>query len=151
MKPLLCLTALFVALSSVTAYAHPGGLNAAGCHNNRKTGGYHCHRGGVGNLPLPSPAPRPLTSPPPAPVPLYRPEAPATEQWLLVVFVFTLDGEDVAPAQLVHKAYRSIEACNAGGRAFRAIVDVPEGAKSLSACVPSEWYSRSGWEKEDLG
>ncbi|WP_228726822.1 excalibur calcium-binding domain-containing protein [Novosphingobium aureum] len=26
------------------ASAHPGGLNAAGCHNNRKTGDYHCHR-----------------------------------------------------------------------------------------------------------
>jgi hypothetical protein len=25
--------------------AHPGGLNSQGCHNNRKTGGYHCHRG----------------------------------------------------------------------------------------------------------
>jgi len=25
--------------------AHPGGLNSEGCHNNRKTGGYHCHRG----------------------------------------------------------------------------------------------------------
>ncbi|MBV7266694.1 excalibur calcium-binding domain-containing protein [Erythrobacter ani] len=24
--------------------AHPGGLNAEGCHNNRKTGEYHCHR-----------------------------------------------------------------------------------------------------------
>lgn len=28
-----------------TVHAHPGGLNAEGCHNNRKTGGYHCHRG----------------------------------------------------------------------------------------------------------
>lgn len=27
------------------ATAHPGGLNSEGCHNNRKTGGYHCHRG----------------------------------------------------------------------------------------------------------
>lgn len=27
------------------ARAHPGGLNAEGCHNNRKTGDYHCHRG----------------------------------------------------------------------------------------------------------
>ncbi|MGH6784016.1 MAG: excalibur calcium-binding domain-containing protein [Sphingomicrobium sp.] len=27
------------------AMTHPGGLNAQGCHNNRKTGGYHCHRG----------------------------------------------------------------------------------------------------------
>lgn len=26
------------------AYGHPGGLNAEGCHNNRKTGDYHCHR-----------------------------------------------------------------------------------------------------------
>jgi len=30
---------------SPPANAHPGGLNAEGCHNNRKTGGYHCHRG----------------------------------------------------------------------------------------------------------
>lgn len=28
-----------------SANAHPGGLNAEGCHHNRKTGGYHCHRG----------------------------------------------------------------------------------------------------------
>lgn len=26
------------------ALAHPGGLNAQGCHSNRKTGDYHCHR-----------------------------------------------------------------------------------------------------------
>lgn len=26
--------------------AHSGGLNSEGCHNNRKTGDYHCHRGG---------------------------------------------------------------------------------------------------------
>jgi len=25
--------------------AHGGGLNAEGCHNDRKRGGYHCHRG----------------------------------------------------------------------------------------------------------
>lgn len=25
--------------------AHPGGLDADGCHHNRKTGDYHCHRG----------------------------------------------------------------------------------------------------------
>ena len=29
-----------------SASAHPGGFNGEGCHNNRKTGGYHCHRGG---------------------------------------------------------------------------------------------------------
>jgi hypothetical protein len=37
-------------LSSITVWsapglAHGGGLNAQGCHNNRKTGDYHCHRG----------------------------------------------------------------------------------------------------------
>lgn len=36
---------LFLALltTSTVALAHPGGLNAEGCHNNRKTGEYHCH------------------------------------------------------------------------------------------------------------
>lgn len=33
-------------LPTLPAVAHPGGLNAEGCHNNRKTGDYHCHRGG---------------------------------------------------------------------------------------------------------
>lgn len=28
------------------ALAHPGGLDAGGCHTNRKTGERHCHRGG---------------------------------------------------------------------------------------------------------
>ena len=40
---------LILALGSLAglspAFAHPGGLNAEGCHNNRKTGEYHCHRG----------------------------------------------------------------------------------------------------------
>ena len=33
-------------LPTVPAMAHGGGLNSEGCHNNRKTGDYHCHRGG---------------------------------------------------------------------------------------------------------
>ena len=42
--------------------AHGGGLNAEGCHNNRKTGDYHCHR-----APTAAVAPRPpATSPAPA-------------------------------------------------------------------------------------
>lgn len=32
------------ATSGDIALAHGGGLNAQGCHNNRKTGDYHCHR-----------------------------------------------------------------------------------------------------------
>jgi len=35
----------FSALSyAPTSLAHSGGLNAEGCHNNRRTGDYHCHR-----------------------------------------------------------------------------------------------------------
>jgi hypothetical protein len=30
---------------SAQVEAHGGGLNSEGCHNNRKTGDYHCHRG----------------------------------------------------------------------------------------------------------
>lgn len=30
---------------AMPVFAHPGGLNSQGCHNNRKTGDYHCHRG----------------------------------------------------------------------------------------------------------
>lgn len=29
----------------IIASAHPGGLAADGCHNDRKNGGRHCHRG----------------------------------------------------------------------------------------------------------
>lgn len=36
-------TAVAVFSATIT-YAHGGGLNAEGCHNNRKTGDYHCHR-----------------------------------------------------------------------------------------------------------
>ena len=32
------------ALASSPAYSHSGGLNAQGCHTNKKTGEYHCHR-----------------------------------------------------------------------------------------------------------
>lgn len=40
------LTALMLAMGgfSSLAFAHGGGLDKNGCHNNRKTGEYHCHR-----------------------------------------------------------------------------------------------------------
>lgn len=31
------------------ALSHSGRTNSEGCHNNRKTGGYHCHNGGYKN------------------------------------------------------------------------------------------------------
>ena len=33
------------------AAAHGGGLNGEGCHNDRKNGGYHCHRGSAARAP----------------------------------------------------------------------------------------------------
>jgi hypothetical protein len=35
---------VLVLLLPLVVWAHGGGLNAEGCHNNRKTGDYHCHR-----------------------------------------------------------------------------------------------------------
>ncbi|WP_094078560.1 YHYH domain-containing protein [Microvirga guangxiensis] len=35
---------LLASLVATAALGHPGGLNKDGCHNNRKTGDYHCHR-----------------------------------------------------------------------------------------------------------
>ncbi|MGZ4960880.1 MAG: DNA/RNA non-specific endonuclease [Methylomonas sp.] len=32
---------------STSLFAHPGGRNADGCHNNKKTGEYHCHHEGA--------------------------------------------------------------------------------------------------------
>jgi hypothetical protein len=40
----LSLFLLFVFLAA-PAYPHGGGLDAYGCHHNRKAGGYHCHCG----------------------------------------------------------------------------------------------------------
>ena len=50
MRPPGLFVALFVlagpvAIPVAPAVAHGGGLNAEGCHTNRKTGDYHCHRG----------------------------------------------------------------------------------------------------------
>lgn len=33
----------------IVVHAHGGGLNKEGCHNNRQTGDYHCHRGASTN------------------------------------------------------------------------------------------------------
>lgn len=46
MKTAASLLAIMVALAPLPAGAHPGGLNSEGCHNDRRNGGYHCHRGG---------------------------------------------------------------------------------------------------------
>lgn len=60
-SPTLCLglTSL-LALGFQPAFGHSGGLNSAGCHNNRRTGNYHCHGGGYSGGGYGSPAPEPV-------------------------------------------------------------------------------------------
>ena len=41
---LLFLLAFFCVVYPSGSAAHGGGLNSEGCHTNRKTGDYHCHR-----------------------------------------------------------------------------------------------------------
>lgn len=36
---------IVVMTTAQKANAHGGGLDSYGCHNNRKEGTYHCHRG----------------------------------------------------------------------------------------------------------
>lgn len=38
------LLAMAACAISVSAWAHGGGLDKNGCHHDRKTGSYHCHR-----------------------------------------------------------------------------------------------------------
>lgn len=45
MKIVMMIVGLLLLLAPAVASAHPGGLNAEGCHNDRKNGAYHCHRG----------------------------------------------------------------------------------------------------------
>ena len=42
---------IFVGLLAINtaASAHGGGLDKHGCHHDRKSGGYHCHRGASSN------------------------------------------------------------------------------------------------------
>jgi endonuclease YncB( thermonuclease family) len=55
-KLLTTLSLMLIALigSVGISYAHGGGLNKEGCHNNRKTGNYHCHRGPKASIRQPS-------------------------------------------------------------------------------------------------
>lgn len=48
---------LLIALFAMAVPPHPGGLDATGCHMNRKTGVRHCHRG---DTPSSGPATKPV-------------------------------------------------------------------------------------------
>ena len=44
---------LFLLFLALPAYPHSGGLDANGCHHDRKNGGYHCHRAQATETELP--------------------------------------------------------------------------------------------------
>lgn len=45
MRTILCLILLTASTMPSPVQAHPGGLAADGCHNDRRNGGRHCHGG----------------------------------------------------------------------------------------------------------
>jgi micrococcal nuclease len=47
MRAVAALLPLSLLVLPLQAWGHGGGLVANGCHTNRKTGNYHCHRGGA--------------------------------------------------------------------------------------------------------
>ena len=57
---------LLGACIGLNASAHGGGLDASGCHHDRKRGGYHCHRSGYTPAP-PTTRLAPRAASPPAP------------------------------------------------------------------------------------
>jgi hypothetical protein len=43
--PITALVGIALLFIQSATFAHGGGLNTEGCHNNHRTGDYHCHRG----------------------------------------------------------------------------------------------------------
>ncbi len=44
MRKLFAGVGVLILAVAAPSFGHSGGLNSQGCHNNRKTGDYHCHR-----------------------------------------------------------------------------------------------------------
>lgn len=53
MRFLIFVVSTLAGLPNAPAQAHGGGLAADGCHNDKKNGGRHCHRGGSASSPAP--------------------------------------------------------------------------------------------------
>jgi endonuclease YncB( thermonuclease family) len=117
--------AAFLSLLPCAALAHGGGLNADGCHTDRKTGNYHCHGGGSGGG---SSSPRPTYStPPPYSAPSARPApapraAPATQAAISgsVELISVGDGDTIRVRGANGKPVTIRLAC----------IDAPESAQS---------------------
>jgi endonuclease YncB( thermonuclease family) len=143
---------IFAICISVPVFAHGGGLNAMGCHNDRKRGGYHCHRG------APTPVYRAPASvraaPAPIPQPIYQPtpiETVATTTNALPEPVIgipqVLDGDTIQIGTTRIRlfgidAFEAEQMCvgsesnryGCGGRATRALTELI--AANFTVCVP---------------
>ena len=65
---------LFGLCLSSSAVAHGGGLDASGCHHDRKRGGYHCHRDSAATTPRSMPSRRVIAPPVELPAPYEEAE-----------------------------------------------------------------------------
>lgn len=83
------LTASACLAPASSVFAHGGGLNAQGCHNDRKNGGYHCHRSQPKTTPQPKATTVPMYTIPKSSTPIANPfntdrldtvKAPQTEE-----------------------------------------------------------------------
>lgn len=73
------IAALVVAgITAPAVLAHSGGLNGEGCHTNRRTGDYHCHRAQRSPTPRPRPTPTPRPTATPTSQPTMTPTATLT-------------------------------------------------------------------------
>jgi hypothetical protein len=113
---------LGIIVLSAQAKAHGGGLDSKGCHTNRKTGEYHCHRtqppAATTSSPSPSPSPSPETTTAPwRPLPAYR-SAGYPNAVLLTKQGDCIKSSDSRYATLIEaEAFPSLEHCQrAGGR-----------------------------------
>jgi hypothetical protein len=81
----LAAAAISLVASPSVAYSHGGGLDKYGCHNNRKTGDYHCHRASA--------------IAPSTPPPARQPAVPAGSQVAPSSGTSTAPGPSTAPAK----------------------------------------------------
>jgi len=102
------LLALLFHLASSSALAHPGRTNASGCHNNRKTGGYHCHNTGKKSAPSIESFTAKTDS---------RTSAISGVVKMSVIDICHAPGTTYYSRLMHYTPYKSVEAClNAGGR-----------------------------------
>jgi hypothetical protein len=152
MKLRVVFAATFSALALVaTLLGHGGGLDANGCHNNRKTGEYHCHgKRSTGQEGRPSRPSLPVAASPAVPLELPVARRPAVEERELVVatqILLTALGYEPGPAEgeltattvsairkFQRDAYLSADGRLTGG----LLVRLAEAVLRRESAVPSE-------------